>query len=413
MTVDRGDILTLEVSKIVHGGYGLGRVDGRVVFVPGSAPGDVVEVIVTDVKKSHAFADVVSVIQPSPHRVPHVWPEADVSQEPHNRPGGADFGHLDLDYQRRVKTDIVREALARQGDVSPDVSESVVVQPIPGRADGTGWRTRITLHVDESGVAGQRAFRSHRVIPTQTLPLAHPDIQDMAAHTRLWPGEQGLHIGRSSTGGQWLMMAGDKPAPVTEQVAGHTFQLNTEVFWQVHESAAEVLTTAVVNAVDWELWEEGAANHDLYGGVGLFTVALAHAGGSNSHLVSVESHDTASAFARQNVSGFANASTVTSDVMAYLRRQVSAASGASVSRWAQSTIVLDPPRSGAGASVIDSLAALAPHQVVYVACDPVAFARDQKLLAAAGYGLTSLEAFDLFPHTHHIEMVAGLRRENG
>ena len=410
MTVDRGQTLTLEVSKIVHGGYGLGRVDGQVLFVPGSAPGDVVDVVVTDVKKSHAFADVVAVIQPSPHRVPHIWPEADVSREPHNRVGGADFGHLTLDYQRQVKTDIVREALARQGDVSPDLSDSVVVQPIPGNADGTGWRTRVTLHVDDNGVAGQRAFRSHRVIPTTTLPLAHPDIQAMAAHLSSWPGEKGLHLGRSSTGGQWLMMAGDTPAPVTEQVGNHTFHLNTEVFWQVHESAAEVLSHAALDAVDWDNWDEGAANHDLYGGVGLFAAVLAERGGLGSHITSVESHEKASGFAEGNLAGFENASVVTSDVMAYLRSQVKGLSASSADRFSRATILLDPPRSGAGKSVIESLVALAPQQLVYVACDPVAFARDQKLLSAAGYGLTSLQAFDLFPHTHHIEMVAGFQR---
>ena len=410
MTVDLGQTLTLEISKIVHGGYGLGRVDGQVVFVPGSAPGDVVDVVVTDVKKSHAFADVVSVIQPSPHRVPHIWPEADVSREPHHRVGGADFGHLDLHYQRQVKTDIVREALARQGDVSPDLSESVVVQPIPGSPDGTGWRTRVTLHVDDNGVAGQRAFRSHRVIPTTTLPLAHPDIQAMAAHSSAWPGEKGLHLGRSSTGGQWLMMAGDTPAPVTEQVGNHTFQLNTEVFWQVHENAAEVLSAAALLAVDWEVWDEGAANLDLYGGVGLFAAVLAERGGASSHITTVESHERASGFAAGNLAGFDNASVVTSDVMAYLRGQVKGLSAAVADRFSRATVLLDPPRSGAGKSVIDSLVTLAPQQLVYVACDPVAFARDQRLLAAAGYGLTSLQAFDLFPHTHHIEMVAGFRR---
>ena len=410
MTVDRGQTLTLEVSKIVHGGYGLGRVDGQVLFVPGSAPGDVVDVMVTEVKKSHAFADVVSIIQPSPHRVTHIWPEADVTREPHNRVGGADFGHLALDYQRHVKTDIVREALARQGDVAPEFSDSVVVQPIPGSVDGTGWRTRVTLHVDDSGVAGQRAFRSHRVIPTTTLPLAHPDIQAMAAHTNSWVGEKGLHLGRSSTGGQWLMMAGDKPAPVTEQVGNHTFHLNTDVFWQVHESAAEVLSQAAINAVDWANWDEGAGNHDLYGGVGLFAAALAEQGGAGSHIVSVESHEKASGFAVKNLAAFENASVVTSDVMAYLRAQTKSTGAATSGRFARATILLDPPRSGAGKGVIDSLVALGPQQLVYVACDPVAFARDQKLLAAGGYVLSSLEAFDLFPHTHHIEMVAGFRR---
>jgi len=247
------------------------------------------------------------------------------------------------------------------------------------------------------------------VIPTNTLPLAHPDIQAMAAHTKTWPGQKALRLGRSSTDGQWLMMGGDKPAAVTETVAGHTFQLNTDVFWQVHVSAAEVLSAAVVDAVDWEVWDEGALNHDLYGGVGLFAVALASRGGKNSRMVSVESHGEASTFCEKNLAGFDNAASVTSDVMAYLRQQVRSLSSAERDRYRNATVVLDPPRSGAGTTVIDSLVALAPKQLVYVACDPVAFARDQKLLTKAGYVLTHLEALDLFPHTHHIEMVAGFR----
>jgi len=409
MTVVRGETLTLEISKIVHGGYGLGRVDGQVVFTPGSAPGDVIDVLVTEVKKSHAFAEVIAVIQPGPHRVPHMWPEADVSREPHDRVGGADFGHLALDYQRRVKTEIVREALARQGDVSKDVADTVVVEPIPGEADGTGWRTRVTLHVDDAGVAGQRSFRSHRVIPTSTLPLAHPDIQALAAHRNHWPGEKALHLGRSSTGGQWLMMASDKPAPVTEKVLDHTFHLNTEVFWQVHASAPEVLSRAAVAAIDWELWDEGAPNHDLYGGVGLFAAALAQRGGAGSRIISVESHPEASTFCERNLAAFEGASSVTSDVMSYLRQRVRTLRAADAEQFRRATILLDPPRSGAGKNVIDSLVALSPRQIVYIACDPVAFARDQKLLAHAGYTLDHVQAFDLFPHTHHIEMVAGFR----
>jgi tRNA/tmRNA/rRNA uracil-C5-methylase (TrmA/RlmC/RlmD family) len=76
----------------------------------------------------------------------------------------------------------------------------------------------------------------------------------------------------------------------------------------------------------------------------------------------------------------------------------------------RATVVLDPPRSGAGRQVVDSIAALAPAQVVYVACDPVAFARDVGLFAAHGYALKRLRAFDLFPNTHHLEAVGTLSR---
>jgi tRNA/tmRNA/rRNA uracil-C5-methylase (TrmA/RlmC/RlmD family) len=94
---------------------------------------------------------------------------------------------------------------------------------------------------------------------------------------------------------------------------------------------------------------------------------------------------------------------VTSRVDRYLNQLAKARTG-----LAGATVVLDPPRSGAGKGVVDSLAALAPSQVVYVACDPVALARDLGLLQERGYQLTRLRAFDLFPHTHHVEAVATL-----
>lgn len=410
MSMVPGQTVSLEVSKIVHGGYGLGRVTGRVVFIPGVIPGEVVEVRITEVKKSHAFGEAVTLVEPSPHRVDHVWPEADVRREPPNRVGGADFGHIALDHQRAVKREVIAEAMARQGSVDDRFHESLTVQAVPGQPDGTGWRSRVTLHVDAQGTAGQKAFRSDRVIPTDTLPLAHPDIARLGAHHNLWPGETSLHLGRGSGGVSWLKKAGDAPAAVSETVAGHTFHLDTDVFWQVHHSAPEVLTDAVVRAVDWGAWDPGALNADLYGGVGLFSVALAAAGGPDTHLVSVEAHPSAGRFAAKNLSPWPRSRSVTSDVLAYLRERVAGASKHERERFRRATIVADPPRSGAAGSVMAALIDLAPQQVVYVACDPVAFARDQKLLAEGGFELVSVEAFDLFPHTHHVEMVAAFSR---
>jgi tRNA/tmRNA/rRNA uracil-C5-methylase (TrmA/RlmC/RlmD family) len=75
------------------------------------------------------------------------------------------------------------------------------------------------------------------------------------------------------------------------------------------------------------------------------------------------------------------------------------------------TVVLDPPRAGAGAKVVGLLVDLAPQQIVYVACDPVALARDLKALLAGGYEIASMRAFDLFAHTHHVETVVSLVRK--
>ena len=96
---------------------------------------------------------------------------------------------------------------------------------------------------------------------------------------------------------------------------------------------------------------------------------------------------------------------ITARVETYLERE-----RVDAGRAARAVVVLDPPRSGAGAAVVDALVRRAPARLVYVACDPVALARDAALLAAQGYRMRSLEAFDLFPGTHHLEAVAAFTR---
>jgi len=407
VTVTTGQRLTLEVSKIVHGGWGIGRHDGQVIFCQGVLLDESVDVVVTDVKKGHAFANLLAVGQAHPDRVPHVWPEADHTRPPEARVGGADFGHISLARQRQIKSEVVRESLARQGQVDESVRDTVAVVAIPGRPDGTRWRTRVTLHVDEEGRAGARAFHSHRVIPTDTLPLAHEALEHIAAHRKKWPGAATVTLGVSSGGQVWSLTDSDPDQIISEEVAGYRFDLSARGFWQVHHNAAEVLFDAVWQAVDATWWNPEAENLDLYGGSGLFAVSLAAHGGSHTRVVSVESSTEASQSANAVLAPFDNAQSVAMSTASFLSSQAR-----TPDLFREATVVMDPPRSGAGADIIRSLSALAPRQIVYVACDPVAFARDQKLLASTGYQLTTLEGFDLFPHTHHIELVAGFLRHD-
>jgi tRNA/tmRNA/rRNA uracil-C5-methylase (TrmA/RlmC/RlmD family) len=92
-------------------------------------------------------------------------------------------------------------------------------------------------------------------------------------------------------------------------------------------------------------------------------------------------------------------------------RSLASASAGERARLAAGTVVLDPPRSGAGRAVLEALAAVGPAQLVYVACDPIAFARDVSTLSGLGYRLDRLRALDLFPHTHHLEAVGTLIRQ--
>ena len=165
-------IVELEITAMAHGGSGIGRLEGRVIFCPGVIPGDIVRAEITDdSKKSLWRAQALSIITPSPHRVPHIWPEADISRPAAERAGGADYGHIALPHQRELKTHILKDSLMRFGGISEDVLQGVTVQGVPGddERNGLGWRTRVTLHADESGRLGPYAEKSHTVIPVKDL----------------------------------------------------------------------------------------------------------------------------------------------------------------------------------------------------------------------------------------------------
>jgi tRNA/tmRNA/rRNA uracil-C5-methylase (TrmA/RlmC/RlmD family) len=206
------------------------------------------------------------------------------------------------------------------------------------------------------------------------------------------------------------VIGAQKPSTIRERVGEREFQLDDGGFWQVHTAAASTLSSAVVDAVDAQLFDPKAANLDLYGGVGLLAAALGDRFGSGLRITSVESDARATEHAAENLADWLGAAVVTSRVEHWVR-SLAEVSAAEKARLAAATVVLDPPRAGAGKAVLEALAAVKPSQLVYVACDPVAFARDVGLLADLGYSLASLRAFDLFPHTHHVEAVGLLVRD--
>jgi tRNA/tmRNA/rRNA uracil-C5-methylase (TrmA/RlmC/RlmD family) len=399
----RGREVELDVTNIAHGGIAVARLDGRVIFVSDAIPGEkIIARISEDSKKSFWRAETVTVLQPSEHRQPHVWAEASIDRAPDDRAGGAEFGHIALAHQRDLKRHVLTESLARMAGIDRDVS----VEALPGddEAQGTGWRTRVRLHVDESGTAGPYAARSHRVIPVASLPLATAAIGEVAPLGDTFPAGTVIDVLETSTTGARLVIGEQRPAIITEVVGDREFRLAETGFWQVHRGAALALTAAVQDAIDPELFDPRAANLDLYGGVGLLAAAVGDRFGPTTRITTVESDETATEFAGQNLVEWTGAQAVTGRVERWLRDVPV------TPRSATATVVLDPPRSGAGADVIDQLARIAPAQIVYVACDPVAFARDAKTLSLAGYELTALKAFDLFPNTHHIEAVGTFTR---
>jgi tRNA/tmRNA/rRNA uracil-C5-methylase (TrmA/RlmC/RlmD family) len=419
-----GAELELDVTNVAHGGIFVARHEGRVVFVNDTLPGERVRVRLTDAnKKSFWRAETVEVLKAAPERQPHVWAAAAIERAPEDRAGGAEFGHIELTHQRELKRQVLADAFKRMANIETDV----VVEAVPvgenaspgDELDGTGWRTRVRLHVAEDGRVGPYAARSHRVISVDDLPLATHGVEMAAPLDEFFKGAASVDVVAPSTGRVQIVVAESDakgkrvptpPRTIIERVGDREFQLDVSGFWQVHSSAAQTLTSAVQDAIDDSLFDPRADNLDLYGGVGLLAAAVGDKFGPTTRITSVESDLRATEFAGENLSDWVGASAQTDRVDRFLGRIGRDASAADRSRQQAATVVLDPPRSGAGKAVVDALAALSPAQIVYVACDPVALARDVALFAAHGYQLQKMRAFDLFPNTHHVEAVVLLTR---
>ncbi|WP_434810446.1 class I SAM-dependent RNA methyltransferase [Microbacterium sp. bgisy189] len=431
-----GDLIDLDVTDVAHGGVFVGRHEGRVVFVPDAVPGERVRVRLTDTRKSSFWrGDVLEVLDASPHRRAHVWGAADISRAPDQRAGGADFGHIDLAHQRDLKQRVVVDALTRIGRLDLPVTIEAAhgargadgVVTAEEAADGTGWRTRVSLHVDDAGRIGPYSARSHRVIAVDDLPLATSAIEDAAQRPRsaqagrldlVQPADGRVRVLVRPDAGRGPRRGGrgvDEPAApevVVETVAGRDFTVDVGGFWQVHRLAAQTLTDAVVDAVAGALDPDG--HHlDLYGGVGLLAAAVAGVAGPGVRITSIESDPRATEHAGENLVDWVGARAETARVDRWLAAAPDAIGAAQRERISRGVVVLDPPRAGAGREVVDGIAALDPARVVYVACDPVALARDLATFAGHGYRAAAVRAFDLFPHSHHVEAVAVLDRDTG
>ena len=387
-------MLKLKIEKVAHGGVFIARHDNKVVFVSGALPGEVVNAKVVQDTKSFLRAETLEVIEPSQHRVKHFWKAA------LRGAGGAEFGHIALDYQRALKTDVLREALRRMAGLESDVE----VEAAPGddKANGLRYRTRVQLNVDESGTAGPSKVRTNEIVFTRDLPLAVLEIEELGLHLKNFNGVEKIKIAASNTGNlQWSIdkkLNGD--AQLIERVAGRTFRLSPGSFWQSHKAAPELLTGCVKEFADLLGFESEKQNLDLYSGVGLFSATLSNSY-PGSKFLAVESAKQAIEDGERSTQDLPNLKFHRADVLKFLRSQ---------SAGSFDTIVLDPPRSGAANKVVEQLIRLQPRNLIYVACDPVALARDLKTLGEAGYNLKAIRAFDIFPHTHHFETVVALSR---
>ncbi len=408
----------LEVGPVAHGGMCVARHEGRVVFVRHALPGERVRARVTEGRVPDRFlrADAVEVLLASPDRV-----EAPCRFAGPGLCGGCDWQHATPAAQRELKAAVLAEQLRRLAGLE----WSPVVEAVPGALDGSGWRTRVRFAVDARGRPGMRRHRSHEVVPIDACFIAHPAVNAAGVLDATWSETAEVAVTVSGSGeraalvrasgspaharaarprmdpllGDDVALLTDWPAGVSaterviETVGGRVFAVPAGGFWQAHPAAAVTLTAAVAEAL---APRPGETLLDLYAGSGLFAGVLAHLVAPGGTVIAVEGDAASVAAARDNLEGLPGVTVIADRVDAALAATIEVADLA----------VLDPPRTGAGREVVERVAALAPRRVAYVACDPAALARDVAIFAEHGYALTALRAFDLFPHTHHLECVA-------
>ena len=390
-------------ERLVAGGDALGHLaDGRVVFVPGALPGELVDVQITQAKKDFARGTVASIVEPSEHRI------APPCEHVARGCGGCSWQHLDVAQHMEAKVAIVREALRRNGKIETlEVTAGGFVPP-------TASRTTLRMAVTPDGRLGFRRGGSHDVIDTPTCLVAHSLLNDFIGDVRVTgateatlrcgvaTGEVGIWLhdedgedvpGATVTGLPSHVVVGRK-AMLHEVVQGVSLQVSMASFFQASQVAAELLVSAVNDAAgDAALSGEYGPIIDAYGGVGLFTATLVD---TDIPVVLVESNPSACSDARSNLHDH----DVSIEQIAVEQWRVQDAG----------LVIADPARNGLGAMGVNAIVATEAQRIVLVSCDAVAGARDIRLLLDAGYACEGVTVLDLFPNTPHVEVVSSFSR---
>jgi 23S rRNA (uracil1939-C5)-methyltransferase len=393
----------LVVERLVAGGDALARhPDGRVVFVPGALPGEVVDVRLVASKRDFARAHLVDVVEPSAHRVTAPCPARALGC------GGCDWQHLGSEAQLDAKVEIVREAMRRTARM-PDA-----VVTAGASVDPWAYRTSMRFSVDADGRPSLRRARSNDDIAVDGCLVANPALAALLPVLRL-PGADEVSLRVSAATGErtawWtpetVIAAGldadvavGPAAALVERIAGADLRVSAPSFFQSGPAAAELLVAAVRAAGGAEL-RDAQRVVDAYGGVGLFAATVVPA---DAQVVLVEGSPSACADARVNLR--ARSALVIEAPVEATGDMVRDATGG----HAIDVVIADPSRQGLGADAVEALTGWGAPVLVLVSCDPVAMARDAALLLGSGYRHAGTTVLDLFPQTHHVEAVTRFER---
>jgi 23S rRNA (uracil1939-C5)-methyltransferase len=409
-----GDTLSLTVERPAAGGPMIARVNGQIVLVTGTMPGERVLARVARVGKGVAHAAAIEVEDASPDR-------RQACADP--LCGGCLYSHIAYPRQLAIKSEVIADAFKRIGRLS--LPAAVVVAPSPEE----GYRMRARLHVRGSRVGFFREG-THDLCDARLTRQLLPSTMDALEHCARALAETGvdaseieiaenadasdrvvaveaanaiddaaldqLVVVRGLTG--VVSVFGERGQPqVTDRldVGGQTITLRRHVraFFQGNRHLLTALVQHVVDSMP-----AGGEAFDLYAGVGLFAVAIATARGARVTAVEGDRWAAADLDANADASGG-----LITPVHQSVEQFVTAADGASA-------VVVDPPRTGMSREALDGLLRMSATQITYVSCDVATLARDARRIVDAGYAIERADAFDLFPNTPHVETVVVFRR---
>ncbi|MGO4884875.1 MAG: class I SAM-dependent RNA methyltransferase [Bryobacteraceae bacterium] len=388
------------VEKLVYGGEGLGRLEGRAVLMPFVLPGERVRVHAVSEKPGLVRGELMELLEAAPERVAAPCPYF-------MRCGGCHYQHAPYEMQLGLKRAILEDQLRRIGKIAPADIEVVAGEP-------WGYRNRVQLHV-ANGALGYREALSRRLCPIEKCPISSPAInraipvlREMLGDPR-WPRfVHSIELFTNETQMQLNVLETDRPvarrffdwcaeripglaeSALDYAAAGHSFRVSRGSFFQVNRFLIEKLVDVALDGA------EGQTALDLYAGVGLFSLPLAQRFRS---VTAVESGARAAGDLRYNAERAGVAVRVEqADAEAWMEQL----------ETPPDFVLLDPPRAGIGKRMVDRLAKLRPPRLALVSCDPATLARDLAGLIGAGYRVDKLTLVDLFPQTYHLETVARL-----
>ncbi len=440
------DTLVLKIEKVVPRGQGLARVEGYTIFVPGALPGERVRVRITERKRDYARAEILDILEPSPHRVE---PRCPVFP----RCGGCQWQMVDYPYQLQLKAEIVRDAFAHIAGMENLPLAEVKASPRP-------WHYRNKLQMPVKRIRGKLLMGfyeegTHYVVDLDHCPVAEEaldhlirPLKHLLASEPLTVYDEVRHFGKlrhvilriGSQTGEILVVLVTKDWAISrsladkiialnpqqiigvaenrnpertnrilgpetrrvlgnpyylERVLGHTFRVSAPSFFQVNTRQLEQILQTVR-----EILEPGGITTlvDAYAGVGVFAIGLSDLA---RRVVGIEVVGPAVVDAQENIErneawnvefleGRAE------DVLLTVKDM--------------EVLLVDPPRKGLDPYLLQAVELRKPRQVLYLSCNPSTLARDTRRLLDLGYDLVRLQPFDMFPHTFHVETLAVFER---